>query len=475
VHCDEGFYHTVARQMLRSGDFWHLDFAGEPRLYDTFMNAPLQYWARAALIAALGDGAWSMRILSATMGLATVLLTWRLARAVAGPAAALLAGLLLLTNLQFVYWHSARTGELETTLSFLLALAAACFTRALEQGRPFWRHHAVLLVLLNVKSPVVAIPLLAETAFFATDRAARVRFAPWALSFLAVLPLGLAWHFGQAVAQADEALAVAAKMLGQAVGLDPQVARREAGPLVNLTAYAGVASFGAYPHVAVYVPALLSGLRRAPGTLLRVLALYVAALIVFYATVAKHLPWYIVPVHPLLSVFAGIWLERLWREIPGRATLLAACAVLALALWVGLPAPDFNPFANSAWNRAPERALRALPGPASAALGAAGVAGAALVAARLGRTRLVGRTLVVALLALGLARVLAPLAHLGYVSPTEELYHRIERDRLAGRPIETPIPLPERTGCIATYYFGDAFRFERAEVGGRRRLTLVPR
>jgi hypothetical protein len=225
----------------------------------------------------------------------------------------------------------------------------------------------------------------------------------------------------------------------------------------------------------VYIPALISGLRRDPGRLARVLALFAAALIAFYVVVAKHLPWYIVPVYPLLSVFAGVWLARLWREAPGRGRLFAACGALALLLWIGLPTPAFNPFRSSAFGRAPERALHAIPGPAFGALAAVAVAAGALVAARLGRARLVGRALVVALLAIGLARVLAPLAHLGYVSPTEALFRRVERERLAGRPIEAPIELPERTGCIATYYFGDAFRFERDEPGGRRRLMLVPK
>jgi hypothetical protein len=81
---------------------------------------------------------------------------------------------------------------------------------------------------------------------------------------------------------------------------------------------------------------------------------------------------------------------------------------------------------------------------------------------------------VLALLALGLLRVLAPLAHLGYVSPTEALFRRLERERLAGRRIELPIELPERTGCVAAFYFGDEFRFRRDEGGGRR-LWLVPK
>ena len=50
VNADEAIYHGIAERMAETGDFLHLDFRGEPRVYDAFMNAPLHYWARAALI-----------------------------------------------------------------------------------------------------------------------------------------------------------------------------------------------------------------------------------------------------------------------------------------------------------------------------------------------------------------------------------------------------------------------------------------
>ena len=61
VNGDEAFYHSVSRNMVKSGDWTRLEFTGEHRIYDTFMNAPVQYWVRAAVISVFGDSYWTMR------------------------------------------------------------------------------------------------------------------------------------------------------------------------------------------------------------------------------------------------------------------------------------------------------------------------------------------------------------------------------------------------------------------------------
>src|SRR5262245_10153103 len=103
VNSDEAFYQAVAERMVASGDWLRLDFRGEPRFYDSFLNAPLPHWLRAALIAAFGSNAWTMRVLSAACGAGAVLATAGLAARVAGARSAFAAGFVLLTTFQLVY------------------------------------------------------------------------------------------------------------------------------------------------------------------------------------------------------------------------------------------------------------------------------------------------------------------------------------------------------------------------------------
>ncbi len=157
VNGDEAIYQDIALRMLDTGDWLTLRAGDEHRVYDTFMNAPIQYWARAALASTLGRNLWTMRIFSAGFALASVLMVYRLTLHMAGRRAAFLAGLIQLTTYQFLYLHSARTGELEPVLSFLFVAAAYLFIRAIEDPqRGFALHHLCLVALLNLKLPRLA-------------------------------------------------------------------------------------------------------------------------------------------------------------------------------------------------------------------------------------------------------------------------------------------------------------------------------
>src|SRR5512145_1757138 len=102
VNADEGIYHGIAERMVATGDLLRLDFRGEPRVYDTFLNAPLHYWARAGLIAAFGSNGFSMRALSAVFGALAVVVTYALGCRLAGARAGLLAAAVQLTTFHFV-------------------------------------------------------------------------------------------------------------------------------------------------------------------------------------------------------------------------------------------------------------------------------------------------------------------------------------------------------------------------------------
>jgi hypothetical protein len=149
VNADEAIYHAVAERMVASGDWLRLDFRGEVRFTDSFLNAPLHYFARARPDRGLRqqrvDDADPVRGGRRRDGA-----RHRGARGarLAGARASLLAGLVLLTSFQFVYLHGARTGELDTLVSLALLSIAWLFERALA-GRSFVPHHLALACLLD--------------------------------------------------------------------------------------------------------------------------------------------------------------------------------------------------------------------------------------------------------------------------------------------------------------------------------------
>jgi 4-amino-4-deoxy-L-arabinose transferase-like glycosyltransferase len=450
VNGDEGFYHDVAVRMVETRDFFHLDFQGEHRLYDTFMNAPLQYWGRALAISLLGDGPVAMRIESASFGLASLWLTAVLARRLAGRRVALLAAAIQLTTFQFVYWHSARTGELETATAFFLTAVVAAFLRYLETGRGLVLHHVLWVLLANWKLPLVLVPLLAELVAFALLPAARARFVPWLRAALWVLPLGFSWHIVQFLVHWEGFVAVMTRMLAQAGGGAAEGLSQRLG--TNASFYGFAVLYGAFPYSLLYpfsLGAMLYAARGEARLRWAVVALFVAAVFVFFLCVAKHYRWYWTPAIPLLSLAVAAWLDGLARARPGPAALAAAGVVFAGLLLVDVDLFGANPFAARTPYLPlvlPLRSLVEAP-VAAAAFGLFGVGAALAVAVRtMGGARagavLAGGMLAVCF-AFGLLRVLSPLQHLDHQTEMVRVRAHVDAAHQAGRSVPTPIAIAE--------------------------------
>lgn len=465
INGDEGFYHSVANTMLENGSWFRLEFTGEHRVYDTFMNAPLQYWARTALISVFGDSYWTMRGLSALFACLSVLATFVLIRQLAGRGAAMLAALVQLTTFQFVYVHSARTGELEPVLCFVLTLSALTFLRAVQQQGSFLSHCACIMILANLKTPLVVIPLLADVFYFAMVSESRSRIRSWFTACL-ILPLGFAWHLGQLAMIGNESFESLEKMLNQASG--PAVGGR-AG---NIFFYARSILFGSFPWSLTYLPAIAWLLTRRPKAELdqrfRLLLAYSGAVIVFFLLLGKHMSWYLLPACPFLSGIVGIWLTRLPQEQGRFWTILVPALTLGLLLWL-------EPEAFAAWKR---RAVdmhyvymtwrQSLASLATPLLGL-GVSIALLVGLAEGVRRALGArfsggvaiVLGALLLVVAAARVLSPLGEVAYTSHMHAVRGRLDAERAAGIEPRFPIHVFEPGDLIVRYYFGNEFKIER--------------
>jgi 4-amino-4-deoxy-L-arabinose transferase-like glycosyltransferase len=459
VNGDEAVYHGIAEEMVASGDWLRLEFRSQHRVYDSVMNAPLQYWARASLVSLFGSSLWTARILSALFALGSVLLTERVGRRLWGPGAGLLAGLVQLTTLQFVFLHSARTGELEPALAFFLTLAAWRFVCAVDGGGSWLPHHLCLAVLANLKLPMALIPAVAELFAFALHPGARSRMRSWMLVGLALLPLGLGWHLFQLAVLGDAFWQTLATMSGQASG---SIAAGPAGGLVsNAAFYLSVLWFGAFPWCLVY-PVAVVRLALASPWAGRWLALQGLVVLVFFLAVSKHAPWYIVPAYPLLSLAVGKWLADLCRGAGSLLEGLAASAVLALIVWTADGGIGYDPFVLPAihipmpmsWQRF--GALGPALGIPLTALGVAALAWAARAGGFSAAT--LGRGFTALLVGWGLLRVALPLGGLDHRSDLARLAEELEQRRATGASLEFPIELPSGSLPLARYYFGEEFR-----------------
>jgi 4-amino-4-deoxy-L-arabinose transferase-like glycosyltransferase len=473
VNGDEGFYHYIARRMLRTGDWFRLEFTGEHRLYDTLTHAPLFLWSKALLIGAFGDSYWTMRGLSAACALLSVLATYRLTSYAANRRAGFLAAVIQLTTYQFMYLHGARTGEMEPVLSLLFTLSAYTLLRAVETERSFVAHHLCLVALLNLKLGFVVVPLLAAGIQFALRGEMRGRFAAWLLQGALIVPLGLAWHVYQVVHLELPLIATLQTMFDQAAGIGAGTQHLKMS--ANIRFYASTLFHGAFPYVLIYPFAVL-GLLRASGSEQRkrwqLLASYVVAIAVFITVVSFHHAWYVIPLYPFLSAFAGAWLEGLSRRSLRAPTLWAISFALALGAWTRFAIFDCNPFAGQAIF-VPASWAWAHLGPAGPGLGVS-LTGLCLGLALFscGRvlpeprySRAFAAVLAAGLLGFGALRVLTPFRFISHVSPMETLHLELERAKAGKERIDYPVPVPGRGILKVRYFFADEYDVRRSPPG----------
>lgn len=462
VNGDEGIYHYMARHMVETGDWFRVEFNGEERVVDTLTHAPLYLWCKAVVILVLGDSYLSMRLPSACLGILSLLATYWLVDYLANRRAAFLAGLIQLTTFQFVYVHAARTGEMETAISLALTLAVLLFLRAIDSGRSFVAHHLCLIALINLKLPLAVIPVIAEAAYFAIHPTARARLRDWVRTACWMIPIGLAWHGYQAVVHAEEISAVFQELLRLSWGATNV---DDLGLTGRVHYYVNQLVFGAYPHVLFYpwaIIAVLAGRQGSDRSGWTLVALNIAAVGIFFASMTLHQRWYLTPAIPLAAAFTGTALERLTRRVPQRVGLVAIAVSAVLTASIRLPIVDLNPFATRAAVNAPA----VLWGELGLLVGTTVLLAilAVVIASRVRAIRpiVIAAPLIAALLIVASARVLAPLQFVQHESVTAQLRAQLDLASRAGTAIAYPVVVTENTGIsMVRYYFADDFHIRR--------------
>ena len=127
---DEARYGVTAYEMVQNRSFLVTTYAGQPEYWN--LKPPLGYWPMALSFYLFGASPFTLRLPSALFALATVALTMAFCRPALNRRAALLAGLIVATTFGFFSHHGARSGDLDSALTFVLVLAVCQIPRLAE-------------------------------------------------------------------------------------------------------------------------------------------------------------------------------------------------------------------------------------------------------------------------------------------------------------------------------------------------------
>ncbi|MBK7249554.1 MAG: glycosyltransferase family 39 protein [Gammaproteobacteria bacterium] len=335
---DEPRFASLARDMVASGD-WLFPHVGGDLYHD---KPPLYFWLLAVAYEAFGGFRGWFLLPSLLAGLGTLVLVYDFIRRVAGREAGLLAGLTLVSTLQFLL--AMRGAQIDGTLCFLATFSLVALLRHLLLG-PAWGWYAAggfaaglgvitkgvgflpILVLL----PYVAMRLGGWTGLSRIEGGG----ARWALAPLALLGAICVWFLPMV-------LAVAASGT-------PELAAYRDGILFQqtITRYAQAWHHGEPWHY--FFTAVIPGLwlpwslllfwlvprwvdawpRRDARTWLPLA--WVAIVLLFFSFSSGKRGIYVLPALPALAISAAPFLPALFARASIRRASLALAGLLVLA------------------------------------------------------------------------------------------------------------------------------------------------
>jgi 4-amino-4-deoxy-L-arabinose transferase-like glycosyltransferase len=335
---DEARYGVSAYEMVQSRSLVVTTYAGMPEYWN--LKPPLGYWLIALSFYLFGVSPFTLRLPAALFALGTVALTMALCRRHLNRRAALAAGLMVATTFGLFSHHGARSGDLDSALTFLLVLAVSLIPRLADSPGRVIGFSALLAAGFLLKSFAILPILLVAVLYLAWTGSWR-RLRPAACLAGAALFLAVAGAWALARWHADGSPYFLQRMVGEDL-LARSMREIDKGrsyplsyvvslfdrfapwPLLILSGLfaAGAAGRGRLREVLGH-----RGLRMAP-----LLALWIAVPLVLFSIARTHHHWYLDPVYPALAMMAaGSLLAVVRRVSPARRGLaLFACFFLPL-------------------------------------------------------------------------------------------------------------------------------------------------
>lgn len=335
---DEPRYAGATREMRASGDWVHPTFNAEPRYH----KPVLIYWLMLAGTAIGGDNPFGARLVSALMGVGTVLLTWGWTRRVLGPRAGRLAGVVLAT--MPLMMAESKLSTTDATLAFFyvgcqLALWELAMRPSLRAALAFW---TMLGLAVLTKSPAAPALLVASVgAGWACGGPSPLIYAR-RLRWLWGLPLFLAivvpWNVAILVRSGGEYFNVA---VGYHIVQRATQKLEEHGGFPGYYVVVGGATL--LPWAALFPAALASAWNRRRETPAAGFAIgWAIGPLIFLELVRTKLIHYYLPAVPALAILVAWLLDRILASpaevrmprllAAARRTIAIGSAVVAIGL-----------------------------------------------------------------------------------------------------------------------------------------------
>jgi len=362
---DEAKFAFVSQEMLKKGDWLTPHIEGKPY----FGKPPLKFWLTAILFSVFGASEWMIRFWSAAAALGCILFTALLGRKIYGETEGILAGLGLATCIQFLYEHSAKSGEMDAMLLFFLTSSLYFLLAAEERPSLLYLSFFLMGLASLTKNFAGFVPLGIGTLYLLIGgrwRNYRLKRMIVGLSIFAVV--SFAWMAAMIAVHGHQFIEsfIYQQALQRITESEYSVGVREArGFIGNSKFLAKTILYGLFPWSLFLLPALASALTKFERKSLAFLPLcwFLSFLLGMYFFKNK-LYWYLLPLYPAAFLLTGKFLTEVIRDKFHWRTI-AMAMVFAPGLLLLRPNGLHDPFMTRAVETAVETLQLRWPIPSS--------------------------------------------------------------------------------------------------------------
>jgi len=324
---DEGRYGVAASEMLHRHSVLVTTYAGATEFWN--LKPPLGYWLLELSYCLVGESPLALRLPAAVCALATTALAMLLTRRVAGPRAAILAGIILATAFGFLAHHGARSGELDAPLALLLFLSLLLAPRLFDSRAARLGMGLVLSLAFLLKSFAI-LPYVAAVATYCLLTRGISSWRVWVLPLCISILVTATWAVARTIAEGSSEFVrrmfVEDLLLRSTTAIDPVQAsvwdyvgalfdRLAPWPLVVLIASSLSARFAS---------------RRLSGDFGILLWCYCLIPLLLFTLARTHHSHYIIPLYPAWAILGAVaTMEVLQAARRAQWTIPVVCLLVA--------------------------------------------------------------------------------------------------------------------------------------------------
>ncbi|MBI5399240.1 glycosyltransferase family 39 protein [Candidatus Saganbacteria bacterium] len=321
----ETTYGEFIKQMWLTGDWLTLHYNGQI----IFDKPPLFYWLANIAIMIFGFNEFAIRFWSAVCGVATVALTYFMARKFYNKKTGILSALVVMTALQFLV--QSRIAEIDILLTLLLngALFSFYFGYCTNDKKYYWLSYLAMALALPTKG-IIGVILPCFTIFlFLLFKKELKKLSDLSLlpGFLIITLIGLPWYVieylihGQKFVDFALGFLFLARFQGVVAG--------HPGPWYYYF-LAIIIGFAPWSHFLPY--GLIRNWRQRLNAPELFMFCFIVPVFIVFSVAKTKLPSYLLPLYPFLAIIVG----KLWTDFLDNQKKLQRGMIIANILLAGV-------------------------------------------------------------------------------------------------------------------------------------------